>query len=107
MTSLDFRLFAPIYARASVDEALSLMRGTVSNIGRIPEALENGCGYDAPGSFAAWLSRQTPMHAWRMPGARHDIGDMKSYEAVRDSYRGPGEGKWEKKRWPELFRSFF
>ena len=77
------------------------------DIGRIPEALENGCGYDAPGSFAAWLSRQTPMHAWRMPGARHDIGDMKSYEAVRDSYRGPGEGKWEKKRWPELFRSFF
>ena len=56
---------------------------------RIPEALADGCGYDAPGSFAAWLSRQTPMHAWRMTGSRHDIGDLKSYEAVRDSYRGP------------------
>jgi hypothetical protein len=27
-------------------------------------------------------------HAFLMPGKRHDIGDMKSYEAVRDSYRG-------------------
>lgn len=59
------------------------------DIRRIGEALEDGCGYDAPGSFAAWLSKKTPMHAWRMNGSRHDIGDMKSYEAVRDSYRGP------------------
>ena len=59
-----------------------------SDIHRIPEALAAGCGYDAPGSFAAWLSHQTPMHAYLMPGKRHDIGDMKSYEDVRDSYRG-------------------
>ena len=58
------------------------------DIRRIPEALAGGCGYDAPGSFAAWLSGKTAMHAWRMPGKRHDIGDLKSYEAVRDSYRG-------------------
>ena len=25
------------------------------NVRRIQEALDNGCGYDAPGSFAAWL----------------------------------------------------
>ncbi len=56
---------------------------------RIQEALEDGCGYDAPGSFAAWLSHKTPMHAWKMTGSRYDIGDMASYEAVRDSYRGP------------------
>lgn len=56
------------------------------DIRRIPEALESGCSADAPGSFAAWLSRQTPMHAWKMTGRRHDIGDMKSYEEVRDSY---------------------
>ena len=31
------------------------------DVKRIQEALENGCGYDAPGSFAAWLSKQTPM----------------------------------------------
>ena len=61
-----------------------------SDLHRIPEALNAGCGYDAPGSFAAWLSRKTPMHAYLMPGKRHDIGDMKSYEAVRDSYQGAG-----------------
>lgn len=56
---------------------------------RIEEALKAGCGYDAPGSFAAWLSGKVPVHAWLMPGSRHDIGDMRSYEAVRDSYKGP------------------
>ena len=53
------------------------------------EALDAGCNTDAPGSYAAWLSHQTPMHAWKMTGGRHDIGDMKSYEAVRESYKGP------------------
>ena len=57
---------------------------------RIPEALDDGCGYDAPGSFAAWLSYKAPMHAYLMPGKRHDIGDMKSYEAVRDTWQGIG-----------------
>lgn len=50
---------------------------------RIQEALESGCNADAPGSFAAWLSRQTPMHAYEMPGKRYDIGDVASYEAVK------------------------
>ena len=59
------------------------------DIARIGEALAAGCNPDAPGSFAAWLSKKVPMHAYRMPGSRHDIGDMKSYEAVRDSYTGP------------------
>lgn len=60
-----------------------------ADLARIQEALDEGCGYDAPGSFAAWLSGKVPMHAWKMTGSRHDIGDMKSYEAVRDSYQGP------------------
>ena len=59
------------------------------DLSRIAEAIKAGCSCDAPGSFAAWLSGRTPMHAWRMPGNRHDIGDMKSYEAIRDSYTGP------------------
>ena len=63
--------------------------GTQTDLDRIPEALQAGCGYDAPGSFAAWLSYQTPMHAWKMTGSRHDIGDLKSYEAVKDTYQGP------------------
>ena len=56
---------------------------------RIAEALENGCNADAPGSFAAWLSTVTSMHAWKMTGSRHDIGDMASYEAVKSTYNGP------------------
>ena len=55
---------------------------------RIPEALAAGCGSDAPGSFAAWLSEQTPMKAYRMPASRYDIGNLESYEAVKASYRG-------------------
>ena len=55
---------------------------------RIPEALEAGCGADAPGSFAAWLSSRRPMKAYRMPGSRYDIGNLESYEKIRDSYRG-------------------
>ena len=53
------------------------------DVRRIPEALEDGCSADAPGSFAAWLSRHAPMHAWVMPGRRYDIGDIASYERVK------------------------
>ena len=60
----------------------------VEDIRRIQEALDAGCGYDAPGSFAAWLSGQTPMHAFIMPGKRYDIGDIKSYEMVQAVYKG-------------------
>ncbi|MBR2258955.1 MAG: nucleotidyltransferase family protein [Blautia sp.] len=55
---------------------------------KIPTALEAGCGYDAPGSFAAWLSSQTAMHAYLMPGKRYDIGDRKSYDFIRENYHG-------------------
>lgn len=55
---------------------------------RIPEALANGCGTDAPGSFAAWLSRQTKVHAYVMPGKRFDIGDLTSYQQVQKVYHG-------------------
>lgn len=58
------------------------------DICRISEALEDGCGYDASGSFAAWLSKKVPMHTWRMTGSRHDIGDVQSYEAVKSTYKG-------------------
>ena len=52
------------------------------DVKRIPEALAAGCGADAPGSFAAWLSRQVPMHAFVMPGKRYDVGDVESYRRV-------------------------
>ena len=54
----------------------------LNDLRRIDEALNEGCGYDAPGSFAAWLSGKVPMHAYRMPGRRYDIGDMESYRRV-------------------------
>lgn len=57
-----------------------------TDIKRIQEALNDGCGYDAPGSFAAWLSKQTPMYAYKMPGKRYDIGDMASYECVKSVF---------------------
>ena len=57
-----------------------------ADVKRIQEALDNGCGYDAPGSFAAWLSKQTPMHAYKMPGKRYDIGDINSYEYVKSVF---------------------
>lgn len=57
-----------------------------ADIKRIPEALEDGCGYDAPGSFAAWLSKHVDMHAWKMTGHRYDIGDIASYEAVKEVF---------------------
>lgn len=53
------------------------------DVTRIQEALDDGCGYDAPGSFAAWLSKKTPMHAFMMPGKRYDIGDINSYAFVK------------------------
>ena len=58
------------------------------DLNRIAEALDNGCGYDAPGSFAAWLSSHTTMKAYRMPGSRYDIGNLESYENVQKTYKG-------------------
>lgn len=57
-----------------------------ADVKRIQEALDSGCGYDAPGSFAAWLSKQTPMYAYPMPGKRYDIGDLRSYEYVNSLF---------------------
>ncbi len=52
------------------------------DLARLDEALEAGCGTDAPGSLVAWLSSVTPVHAMEMPGRRYDIGDLDSYRRV-------------------------
>ena len=63
------------------------------DIKRIGEAIDKGCGYDAPGSYAAWLSGQTTMYAWKMvkedgsQGHRFDIGDLESYEKVQEYFK--------------------
>ena len=54
----------------------------------ISKGIENGCGVDAPGSYIAWLCTQVPVHAMEMPGKRYDIGNLQSYEKVKEEYKG-------------------
>ncbi|MDE6478995.1 MAG: nucleotidyltransferase family protein [Muribaculaceae bacterium] len=49
----------------------------------IRECMDHGCGFDAPGNLAHYLTDVTALHAWPMAGSRFDIGSMDSYrEAV-------------------------
>lgn len=54
----------------------------------IAEAIADGCGVDAPGSFIAWLCQKTNVYAMKMPGKRYDIGNLQSYEEVKKEYTG-------------------
>lgn len=54
----------------------------------VKKGIDSGCGVDAPGSFIAWLSGQTAVHAYLMPGKRYDIGNLESYRQVQEEYRG-------------------
>jgi glucose-1-phosphate thymidylyltransferase len=55
---------------------------------KIPNAIADGCGIDAPGSFVAWLCKNAVVHAMEMPGKRYDIGNLESYEKVQKEYKG-------------------
>ena len=59
---------------------------TLADVRLVKEAIESGCGIDAPGSFIAWLCRRTEMYAWEMPGRRYDIGNLESYEEVKKTF---------------------
>lgn len=61
---------------------------TRSDARLIGKGIESGCGTDAPGSYIAWLCTQTKVHAMEMPGSRYDIGNLESYKAVQDNYKG-------------------
>lgn len=54
----------------------------------IGEAIADGCGTDAPGSYIAWLVQRSTVHAMEMPGKRYDIGNLESYEKVKKEYCG-------------------
>ncbi len=54
-----------------------------ADLARIDEALNDGCEYDAPGSFLAWLCTRTEINSFEMPGPRYDIGNLESYEEVK------------------------
>ena len=61
---------------------------TAADLARIPEAIADGCGTDAPGSLVAWMCRHSEMHSMEMPGRRYDIGSLESYRLVQETYRG-------------------
>ena len=54
----------------------------------VKKGIEAGCGVDAPGSYIAWLCKQTTVHAMLMPGSRYDIGNLESYEKAQTDYKG-------------------
>ena len=55
---------------------------------RVQAGIDAGCGVDAPGSFIAWLSRQTDVYAMEMPGDRYDVGNLESYQTIKNTYKG-------------------
>ena len=55
---------------------------TRSDARLVAKGIVAGCGTDAPGSFAAWLSTQVPVHAMEMPGKRFDVGNLESYQKI-------------------------
>ena len=61
---------------------------TASDAKLVKKGIESGCGTDAPGSYIAWLSGVTTVHAMEMPGKRYDIGNLESYREVGETYRG-------------------
>ena len=54
----------------------------------VAKGIAAGCGTDAPGSYIAWLCTQTPVHAMEMPGKRFDVGNLESYNKIKEEYRG-------------------
>ncbi len=55
---------------------------------KIGEAIKDGCGIDAPGSFIAWLCQKSPVYAMEMPGQRYDVGNLESYTKIKNEYKG-------------------
>ncbi|MBQ7328458.1 MAG: nucleotidyltransferase family protein [Oscillospiraceae bacterium] len=54
----------------------------------VAKGIEAGCGTDAPGSYVAWLCTQTPVFAMEMPGKRFDVGNLESYNKIKEEYKG-------------------
>ena len=54
----------------------------------VAKGIEAGCGTDAPGSYITWLCTQTPVHAMEMPGKRFDVGNLESYNKIKEEYKG-------------------
>lgn len=61
---------------------------TEDDVLKVGNAITEGCGVDAPGSFISWLSSKTNVYAMPMPGRRYDIGNLESYDKVKKEYKG-------------------
>ncbi len=55
---------------------------------KLGDAIADGCGPDAPGSFTAWHAEKSPVHAMEMPGSRYDVGNIESYTKIKNEYKG-------------------
>ena len=60
----------------------------ISIVKMISKGIEEGCGTDAPGSFASWLSTKVPVFAMEMPRNRYDVGTLESYNEINSKYTG-------------------
>lgn len=60
------------------------------NIDMIMHAIENGCGFDAPGNLAHYMVDNVTMHAWPMAGTgenlRFDIGSLDTYKEACEKF---------------------
>ncbi len=45
----------------------------------VKNAVNDGCGKDAPGNLAHYMVEHTTMHAWPMSAGRFDIGSLDTY----------------------------
>ncbi len=52
----------------------------------IRDCMAHGCGFDAPGNLAHYLTEVSTLHAWPMPGARFDIGSLDSYREAQERF---------------------
>ena len=58
------------------------------DVKKIEDAIDDGCGTDAPGSLASWMCTHAIMHSMEMPGSRYDIGTLDNYRSIKDTYAG-------------------
>ena len=54
----------------------------------VAKGIAAGCGTDAPGSYIAWLCTQATVFAMEMPGKRFDVGNLESYNKIKEEYKG-------------------
>lgn len=58
-----------------------------NDIPLIKDCMNHGCGFDAPGNLAHYLTEVTTLHAWQMPGKRFDIGTLDTYYEAKEIFK--------------------